>query len=71
MARADTPGTLVEIGASTTGVLLDMPSRGITVAPDGGIIVVMIATEAGLPVVHATQSNLSGASDVYLVKWQP
>ena len=71
VARADDPGDSVTIGASTIAVLLDMPTRGITIGPDGGIIVVMTATQAGLPVQNATQSNLNGASDVYLVKWMP
>ncbi len=71
VSRADTPGDSIDIRGSTSTTVLDMPSRGITIGPDGSIIVVMIATQPGLPVKNATQSDLKGASDVYLVKWMP
>ena len=71
VSRADTPGVSIDIGASTAVTVLDMPSRAIAIGPDGGIVVAMIATQPGLKVQNATQSNLKGASDVYLVKWMP
>jgi hypothetical protein len=58
------------LGPTTSFTVLDMPSHGITIGPDGSIIAVMIATTPGLPTTpDAAQSYLSGASDVYLVKW--
>lgn len=70
VARGD--GTyFANIGPSTSATVLDTPSHGITIAPDGSIVAVMIATTAGLPVQNAAQANLNGASDVYLVKFVP
>ena len=58
------------IGPTTSQTVLDMPSHGITIGPDGSIIAVMIATAPGLVTTpNAVQNYLNGASDVYLVKW--
>jgi len=60
----------VIIGPSTSFTVLDMPSHGIAIGPDGSIIAVMIATTSGLPTTaNAVQGDLNGATDVYLVKW--
>jgi hypothetical protein len=69
VARADGSYNSV-IGPTTSATVLDTPSHGITIAPDGSIIVVMITTPA-LPTQNATQTYLNGASDVYLVKFLP
>ena len=61
----------VDLGGSTNSTVLSMPSRAMTIAPDGAIVAVMIATQAGLTVQNAVQPDLNGASDVYLVKWYP
>ena len=59
------------LGPSTGATILSTPSHGIAIAPDGSIIVVMIATTPGLPTQNAVQSYLNGATDVYLVKFLP
>jgi photosystem II stability/assembly factor-like uncharacterized protein len=58
------------MGPTTSFTVLDMPSHGIAIAPDGGIIAVMIATSSGLPTPNGVQTYLNGASDVYLVKFR-
>ncbi len=70
VARADGSAYSI-LGPSTTATVLSTPSHGIAIAPDGSIVVVMIATTPGLPTQNAVQTYLNGGSDVYLVKFQP
>jgi hypothetical protein len=54
--------------AQVTTILFDPTVPSLVYA---GTLQGVIATQPGLPVRHETQSNLNGASDVYLVKWKP
>ena len=71
LARAGDGGYSMPIGRTTSATVLSIPSRGIAIAPDGGIITVMMAAADGLPVQNAVQQNLHGISDAYLVKLMP
>ena len=71
LTLAGASGFELPVGRSTTSTVLEMPTRGVAVGPDGSVIAVMVATVGDLPLANAAQPYLNGLSDIYLVRYPP